>query len=196
MSSQRCSREETQGWQSNDSSLLAGTFHHAYLINDSTSPYCPEGELLATKQLFILVLRSRPFCGHRQCCDYEELSRDIKYELEEQSSWRDSCQKAEICNACSGFLSPVDQGGAEGDDSVDLARKMFLHRKKHEPEICASGCSFVSWTGEVLFFRHYCFKVQFPFLLLQQNVCQEALAPGLRLWAYFRAQSEQFGTQM
>lgn len=94
MSPQRCSREEMQGWQSNDSSLLAGTFHHAYLINDSTSPFCPEGELLITQQLFSLVLRSRPLCGHRQCCDYEELPRDIKYELEEQSSWKDSRQKA------------------------------------------------------------------------------------------------------
>lgn len=85
VSSQRCSREEMQGWQSNDSSLLAGTFHHAYLINDSTSPYCPEGELLTTQQLFSLALRSRPLCGHRQCCDYEELPRDIwvRCELEE-----------------------------------------------------------------------------------------------------------------
>lgn len=139
MSSHRCSREQTQGWQSNDSSLLAGTFHSAYLINDSTCPHCPEGELLTTQQLFSLVLRSHPLCGHRQCCDYEELPRDIKYKLGEQSSWRDSCQKAEICSTCSGFLSPVDQRRAEEDDSVAFARKTFLHRKKHEPEICASG---------------------------------------------------------
>lgn len=85
---------------------------------------------------------------------------------------------------------PCESGGAEGNDSVDLARKMFLHRKKHEPEICASGCFFVSWTGEALFFRHYCFKVLLPSLLLQQNVCQEALAP------HIRVQSEQFGGQM
>lgn len=32
-------------------------------------------------------------------------------------------------------MFPVDQGGAEGDDSVDLAREMFLHRKKHEPRL-------------------------------------------------------------
>lgn len=81
------------------------------------------------------MLRSHPLCGHRQCYDYEELPRDIKYELDEQSSWRDSCQKAEIFSACSGFMFPVDQGGAEGDDSVDLDRKMFLHRKKHEPRL-------------------------------------------------------------
>lgn len=68
---------QSQGWQSNDSRLLAGTFHHAYLINDSTSPYCPGGELSTRQQLlFSLMLRSHPLCGHRQRCGYEELPQD------------------------------------------------------------------------------------------------------------------------
>lgn len=40
--------------------------------------------------------------------------------------------------------------GAEGDDDMELAGKKILHRKKHEPEICASVCFFVSWRSTVL----------------------------------------------
>ena len=104
---------QTQGWQSNDSSLLAGTFHHAYLINDSTSPRCPGGELSTTRWLlFSLVLRSHPLCSRRQSYGHEELPRDIEC-LEEQSSWKDSCQRAATCSTCSGFASPLEQGEAQ-----------------------------------------------------------------------------------
>lgn len=78
---------QTQGWQSNDSSLVAGTFHHTYLINDSTSPHHPRGELSITQQLlFSVVLSSHPLCGHGQCNGYEEPPKDMQSEPEEQSS--------------------------------------------------------------------------------------------------------------
>lgn len=41
---------------------------------------------------------------------------------------------------CSRFVSPLEQRerliGAEGDGNVDLARKVVLHLKKREPELC------------------------------------------------------------
>lgn len=119
---------QTQGWQPNDSSLLAGTFHHAYLINDSASPYCPQGELSTRQQLLVsLVLRSHPLCSHRQCCGYEELPQDIGVGGAEQL--RDSCQRAETCGTFSAFVSPLQQGEAQrSEEQREIAMWSCLGR--------------------------------------------------------------------
>lgn len=149
---------QAQGWQSNDSSLLAGTFHYACLINDSTSQHCPGGELSTTQWLlFSLSSDLIPYAATDSTMGMRSYPETMN------RSWRSRAAGGTCVSEQGAVVLALDLRslwsrerlrGAEGDGHMELARKMFFDRKKHEPEICASACSFVSWAGGILFCRH------------------------------------------